>query len=72
MRRLALFALALCLAVVAAAAGGIPDSPEAVTPLAVGDRAPVVTLRDVDGRSTPLGAYVGDSPVALVFYRGGW
>ncbi len=72
MRRLALFALALCLAVVAAAAGGIPDSPEAVTPLAVGDRAPVVTLRDVDGKPAPLDAHVGKGPIALVFYRGGW
>ncbi|MDJ0849544.1 MAG: hypothetical protein QNK04_14320 [Myxococcota bacterium] len=72
MRGLALFTLALCLAVMATAGVEIPDTPEAVAPLEVGDRAPVVTLRDVDGKPVPLDAHVGKGPIALVFYRGGW
>jgi hypothetical protein len=51
---------------------GVAASATAVRPLEVGARAPVATLRDVDGNPAPLDAYVGSGLVALVFYRGGW
>ena len=72
MRRPALAASALLLALALAAAAEVPDSAETVAPLEVGAHAPDATLRDVDGRPVPLGAYLGKGPVALVFYRGGW
>ncbi len=72
MRILALAALTLLLALTVAAAPKIPETAEAVKPLEVGDRAPLVTLRDVDGEPAPLDAWVGRGLVALVFYRGGW
>ncbi len=38
--------------------------------IARGDRAPVVTLLDEEGR--PVAVPAGDGPLVLVFYRGDW
>jgi cytochrome oxidase Cu insertion factor (SCO1/SenC/PrrC family) len=50
----------------------VAPSAEEVRPLAVGDRAPAVTLRDLDGRDVALASLWGEKPVVLIFYRGGW
>ena len=76
MSRLLGIALGLaCAAVLAgplSAAPPIAASAEAVQPLEVGERAPGVTLRDVDGREVALASLWGEKPVVLIFYRGGW
>ncbi len=51
---------------------GVAASAETVEPLAVGERAPAVTLRDPDGRDVALARLWGEKPVVLIFYRGGW
>lgn len=40
--------------------------------LAVGDRAPSVTVRSVDGKLVQLDSLYRDGPIVLTFYRGGW
>ena len=54
----------------AVAAG--PGSPHAVRPLAVGDRAPQLTLKTIDGKSFELAPLIAKQAVVLIFYRGGW
>jgi cytochrome oxidase Cu insertion factor (SCO1/SenC/PrrC family) len=66
---------AACVALIAGAAsaeGRVAASAEEVRPLSVGDPAPHVTLRDLDGRDVALASLWGEKPVVLVFYRGGW
>ena len=53
-------------------AGDVPNSPEEVKPLKVGDTAPKLTLKDADGNDFDLNAAIAQQPVILVFYRGGW
>lgn len=55
-----------------AAGGAIADSAEAVRPLAVGSEMPDVQVRDLTGRALPLRGLLGEDPVVLIFYRGGW
>lgn len=50
----------------------VATSAETVEPLAVGEQAPAVTLRDLDGRDVALARLWGEKPVVLIFYRGGW
>ena len=57
---------------VATATGPVAASADEVRPLAVGEPAPSVTCRDVDGAPVPLDTWVGREAVALIFYRGGW
>ena len=68
--------LVVALALVGAGAGTLPSgvapSAEATRPLDVGAHAPVIELRDVDGRPVALAGLVSKGPIALVFYRGGW
>jgi peroxiredoxin len=40
--------------------------------VAVGKKAPDFTLKDTEGAEVKLSALVKESPVLLVFYRGGW
>lgn len=52
--------------------GGVAMSAAAARPLAVGDKAPAVVLKDIDGNAFDLRAALAEKPAALVFYRGGW
>ena len=47
-------------------------SAAAVQPLEIGGRVPAVDVRSVDGERVSLRSFVGESPLAIVFYRGGW
>ncbi len=60
------------LAALLLAACTVPESPEKVVPLNVGERIPAVSLRRVDGERFDLTAAVAEQSVVLVFYRGGW
>lgn len=57
---------------VARADGNVHPSAEATRPLAVGERIPDATLRDVHGKSVALSDVIANQPAVLVFYRGGW
>ena len=48
----------------------LPDAPNKVRPLMVGDEVPALTLVDANGRDFDLGAH--KKPTILVFYRGYW
>ncbi len=47
-------------------------SAEATQPLAVGEKLPEVTIRNLDGASLGLSEALGGKPALLMFYRGGW
>ena len=59
-------------ALLRAAAPTLAESPESARPLAVGAKAPAVTLTTVDGADFALGPAFADKPTVLVFYRGSW
>ncbi len=48
----------------------LPDAPNKVHPLMVGDEVPALTLADANGREFDLGAH--KKPTILIFYRGYW
>lgn len=47
-------------------------SPEAVNPIAVGEKIPDVSVQNAKGEDVNLRALVAEKPTALIFYRGGW
>jgi hypothetical protein len=51
---------------------GVPTSPEAAAPRAVGETVPSAGLRAVTGEPADLAELVRDEGALLVFYRGGW
>jgi len=73
--RLSLFFLCLGLALVSLAdraPAGVPSDPAAVTPVAVGARAPAFTAREVDNRRFRFDPDALKKPTLLIFFRGGW
>ncbi|GAB3023533.1 peroxiredoxin-like family protein [Spirosoma pulveris] len=50
----------------------IPQKPEDISPLLIGETIPDVHLQSVDGKSVSLSGEVARKPTVLVFYRGGW
>jgi peroxiredoxin len=56
----------------ARAGTAVPDDPTKVTPVAVGERAPRFTAREVDGRPFIFNPSSLPAPVIIIFYRGGW
>lgn len=50
----------------------VPQKPEDISPLLVGETIPDVTLLNVSGQSVNLKSEVAKKPTILVFYRGGW
>ncbi len=51
---------------------GIPDNPQQVQPLSVGDRAPIFSVRTTEGALRPFSPDSYKKPTVLLFYRGGW
>ena len=54
------------------AEAAVSGLPEKLSPLAVGDRAPRLTLKTIDGKSFELAPLIAKQAVVLIFYRGGW
>lgn len=52
--------------------GRVMDSAEKVRPLAVGDKAPTVKIKDIEGKTVSLGDLYVSGPTVLIFFRGGW
>jgi thiol-disulfide isomerase/thioredoxin len=50
----------------------VPEKPEGVKPLLIGQTIPDITLATVEGGTVSLRAEVAKKPTILVFYRGGW
>jgi peroxiredoxin len=50
----------------------IPQKPEDISPLLIGETIPDLKLLTMDGVSFDLKAEVAKKPTILVFYRGGW
>ena len=70
--RAATLALCLLLGPTAAAESAIPNSPDQIRPLLIGQQAPSLTLADAAGESFDLDAAIAAKPTLLIFYRGGW
>lgn len=67
--------LSICLTTLLLAFAGvseIPQKPEDISPLLIGETIPDVRLQTVAGQSVSLLAEVAKKPTVLVFYRGGW
>lgn len=50
----------------------IPQKPEDISPLLIGEKIPGVVLSDVNGEKFDLGNAVSKKQTILIFYRGGW
>jgi peroxiredoxin len=50
----------------------IPSTPEAVTPIQVGTRAPGFVAHEVDNRLFRFDPSALQKPTLLIFFRGGW
>ncbi len=50
----------------------IPQKPEDVSPLLIGEMIPTTTLLDASGKNVDLNKAVAEKPTILIFYRGGW
>lgn len=50
----------------------IPEKPEDINPLLIGETIPMTTLKDATGQPFSLKTNIAEGPVVLVFYRGGW
>lgn len=50
----------------------IPQRPEDISPLLNGEKIPVATLLDANGKIYDLNKAVSEKPTILIFYRGGW
>ena len=50
----------------------IPEKPEDISPLLIGESIPDVTLWDAENQAISLAAILKAKPTVLVFYRGGW
>ena len=55
-----------------AASAAVPDTAEQVSPLAAGSPAPAFVVRRPDGAEWRFDPARLQSPVMLIFYRGGW
>lgn len=50
----------------------VPQKPNEISPLLIGEAIPDVTLPDASGKPVSLKQLVARKPTILVFYRGGW
>lgn len=50
----------------------VPEKPEDISPLLVGEKLPDLQLMDKNGSLVFLDKILKEKPTVLVFYRGGW
>ncbi len=55
-----------------AAQDGVPDDPNDVSPVLIGERAPAFELLSASGDAYRFDPDQRDRPAVIVFYRGGW
>ena len=67
-----IFLAVFCLSSAPQSNAQIPDKPENISPLLIGETLPKASLQDTDGKSIELSSILQSKPSVLVFYRGGW
>lgn len=50
----------------------LPEAPEDISPLLIGENFPETSLKDVDGNDVELKSIFAEKPSVVIFYRGGW
>ncbi len=50
----------------------IPEKPEDISPLLIGEKVPEATLQSPDGKDQQLSDILKQKPSVILFYRGGW
>ncbi|HPF96918.1 MAG: AhpC/TSA family protein [Mangrovimonas sp.] len=50
----------------------VPENPEDVSPLLVGEKIPEAMITNLNGDDVSLQQILKEKPTVLVFYRGGW
>ncbi len=51
---------------------GLPNSPDMINPLKIGDKIPHLVFKDYKGSSFDLTKALKKKPTILIYYRGGW
>jgi peroxiredoxin len=71
---LLLFAVFICSSIRlnAQMSTGIPEKPEDISPLLIGENIPEINLSDATGKNFDLNSAIARQPTILIFYRGGW
>jgi peroxiredoxin len=52
--------------------GQIPNEPQDVSPLLIGEHLPELTVKSAKGNTVALKSVIKKQPTVLLFYRGGW
>ncbi|SHF00060.1 Peroxiredoxin [Mariniphaga anaerophila] len=50
----------------------IPQLPEQISPLLIGEQVPEASLKSDDNSTVQLSKVLSEKPTVLLFYRGGW
>ena len=50
----------------------LPNNPQDISPLLIGEKIPALTIQGLDSKSVSLEELTIDKKTILVFYRGGW
>ena len=50
----------------------IPDNPEDISPLLIGEKMPDVELKDIEDNSVKLSSILSTKKTIMIFYRGSW
>lgn len=50
----------------------VPENPEDISPILIGEKLPEAQLTDANGNTVKLQQLLKEKPTVLVFYRGGW
>ncbi|PKP48212.1 MAG: antioxidant AhpC [Bacteroidetes bacterium HGW-Bacteroidetes-12] len=50
----------------------VAENATDISPLLIGENAPDVEVKDINGKATSLKAILTEKPTIIMFYRGGW
>lgn len=50
----------------------VAEAATDISPLLIGENAPDVEIKDINGKSTALKTILTEKPTVIMFYRGGW
>lgn len=64
--------LTICLSITSFVKAQLPEKPEDVSPLLIGETIPNEQVGTMDGKTVALHDLLKDKPTVLIFYRGGW
>lgn len=72
MKKFTLLLLSAFFAVSLFAQNTLPQQPEDISPLLIGETIPNETVTSVEGQKLAFNSILNDKPTLLIFYRGGW